>query len=137
MRTFKTKKRQRQEETARVIAHIVKESIEGLRAEEDKMRISIPVPQRFYCMEHKIYETPQDFNEEMERRTRASDYRNKVAYEKGREETAREIFQELKKEGIMYSHFAFNEHFAISMEKLKVIANKYGIKVEDVWEIEL
>ena len=43
----------------------------------------------------------------------------------------------MKKEGIMYSHFVFNEHLAITLEKLKEIANKYGIKVEDVWEIEL
>lgn len=57
--------------------------------------------------------------------------------EQAEQEAAREIFQELKKEGIMYRHFASDEHLAISMEKLKVIANKYGIKVEDVWEIEL
>lgn len=120
MRTFKTKKRQRQEETARVIAHIVKESIEGLRAEEDKMRISIPVPQRFYCMEHKIYETPQEFNEELNRRTQASDLRNNVAYEKGREETAREILRLIQYYDV--------EHPVLSRDDVyTIIANKYNI----------
>lgn len=41
MRAFREKKKQRQEEKARVIAHIVKESIEKLKAEEDKRRIKM------------------------------------------------------------------------------------------------
>lgn len=122
MKTFKTKKKQIQEERAREIARIVKESIEGLRAEEEKMRISIPVPQRFYCMEHKIYETPQDFNEEMNRRIQASDFRYNVAYEKGREETAREIFQALKSISASNGVLIWQNTDAIDQ-----LAKKYGI----------
>lgn len=126
MKMFKRKK-QRQEEKARVIANIVKESFEELRAEEDKMRISIPVPQRFYCMEHKIYETPQDFNKEMNRRIQASDYRNKVAYEKGRQETEREILQVLKDNIVdrIGTKFA-----VIDLTNIAQRAKKNGIELE-------
>lgn len=101
MRMFKTEKEQIQED-------------------KDKRYIKIPIPQRFYCMEHKIYETPQEFNEELNRRTQASDFRNKVAYEKGREETAREILRLIQYYDV--------EHPVLSRDDVyTIIANKYNI----------
>jgi hypothetical protein len=123
MNKYKIKK-QRQERGARVIAQAVKECFDELRAEECKRSIMIPIPEKFYCMEHKIYETPQDFNEEINRRNQASE-RIITAYEKGRKETTLEILKEVKKEieGIGYWQPVYNDI-------LVRIAFRHGVKVE-------
>lgn len=54
----------------------------------------------------------------------------RMGYAQGREETAREILQELKKQGIIYHHFERDDHLAITMDRLKALAQKYGIELE-------
>lgn len=128
MRAFRKKKKQIQEEKAIEITRIVKESFAKLSAEEYKKQITIPVPQRFYCMEYKIYETPQEYNEEMNRRMQASDFRNNVAYKKGKEETAREIFIELYTEALRNT----NEVVELTAFEIKQLAKEKGIEVGEI-----
>lgn len=111
MRAFKTKKKQIQEE-------------------KDKRYIKIPIPERFYCMEHKIYETPQDFNEEVERRNRASE-RIGTAYETGKKEAAREILKFIEDYGFRSIRDKnYGSHYKLTDYMIANIKHKYGIELE-------
>lgn len=89
------RKKQIQEEKARVIASIVKESFEKLKDEERKSQIILPKPEKIYCMEWKFYETPQDYNTEMSKRIYGVDLRQKCAYDTGKFDTAKKILTDL------------------------------------------
>lgn len=128
MRAFKEKKKQIQ--------------AGDKRRQEDERCIMIPVPKRFYCMEHKIYETPQDFNEEMNRRIHASERvinaseRIKNAYETGRKETAREILQEFMTK---ISSFTVTGGLSIirvdiNIDFVKNLVKKYGLNWSEIWK---
>lgn len=112
------------------------------RRQEDERCIMIPVPKRFYCMEHKIYETPQDFNEEMNRRNQASE-RIKTAYEKGKGETAIDVVEKIIKAGTLdFSTALYINHnemptakrigrFYADVEKLNEALSEYGIEIKE------
>ena len=97
MRMFKKKSKQIQEENAREIARIVKESFEKFRDDEIKSQIYIPKPTKFYCMEWKFYKTPQDYNTEMSKRIYEVDLSKKCAYDTGKFDTAKKILTDLYK----------------------------------------
>lgn len=86
MKMFKTKKKQIQEERAREIARIVKESFEKFKDEENT-KITLPRPEKIYCMELKFYETPQVYNATLNAR--------ESAYNAGKTDTARKILTDL------------------------------------------
>lgn len=86
MKAFK-KKQQIREEQARVIAHIVKENFEKFIDDECKTQITLPKPEKIYCMELKFYETPQVYNATLNAR--------ETAYNAGKTDTAKKILTDL------------------------------------------
>lgn len=89
------KKKQIREENVREIARIVKESFEKLKDEELKSQILIPKPEKLYCMEWKFYETPQDYNTELNKRIHVVNSSQKAAYDTGKYNTATDILNAL------------------------------------------
>lgn len=104
------------------------------RRQEDERCIMIPVPKRFYCIEHKIYETPQDYNEEMNRRIHASE-RVINAYETGRKDTAREILQEFMTKISSFTVTGLNIiSVDINIDFVKNLAEKYDLNWSEIWK---
>lgn len=48
-----------------------------------------------------------------------------------RKETAREIFNELKKKGAIHTEFDWNDYLEIDIDDLKELAKQYGVEIKE------